>query len=157
MYTTRIAAALTIAIVLGGCATAPSHFASQAPGLAALPSTATSSEGTAEVARPAIRFDNQGREHVRVYLVDERRQWLLGRVEPGARTTLRIPDAAVADATGPVRLSVLAGDGLTGRIDGDARAATMATESLAMILTQRWAFTQTLSGGQLTWMAVRPK
>ena len=32
------------------------------------------------------------RDYVHVYLVGEKREWLLGRVEPGAIATLRIPD-----------------------------------------------------------------
>ena len=34
-----------------------------------------------------IRFDNDAREHVHVYLIGEKREWLLGRVEPGAMAT----------------------------------------------------------------------
>ncbi len=38
-----------------------------------------------------IRFDNLGRERVHVYLIGATREWVLGRVEPGAIETLRIP------------------------------------------------------------------
>jgi hypothetical protein len=41
---------------------------------------------------PSIRFDNDAREHVHVYLIGEKREWLLGRVEAGAIAMLRIPE-----------------------------------------------------------------
>ena len=43
-----------------------------------------------------VAFDNDGREHVHVYLVDGRQgQWLLGRIDPWSQETLRIPAAAL--------------------------------------------------------------
>src|SRR5688500_8032813 len=61
----------------------------------------------------AIRFDNGARKHVHVYLIGETRQWLLGRVEPGAIATLRIPEESLAENAMFVRLAVIAGEGLT--------------------------------------------
>src|SRR5688500_2924260 len=52
-----------------------------------------------EASAHTVRFDNTANEHAHVYLVAEERQWLLGRVDPGARATLRIPDAAFAAST----------------------------------------------------------
>ena len=56
-----------VTLALGGCAPSRPVLAGPAP---------------TEDHRLAIRFDNGAREHVHVYLVDERREWLLGRVEP---------------------------------------------------------------------------
>jgi hypothetical protein len=98
----------------------------------------------------AIRFDNQANDHVHVYLVGVRRQWLLGRVEPGARATLRIPEAALAEDAGSMRLAVLAGERVTLRAAGEPRAAITIAEPVAAILSRRWTFSQTLANGQLT-------
>jgi hypothetical protein len=134
-----LATTLTLALTLGGCASAPS-------------SRALDASAPTDEAPLAIRFDNQGREYVRVYLVGARREWLLGRVEPGARATLRIPDEALADDSRAMRLAVLAGGRLAVQATGEARAATMMAEPVALILAQRWTFSQSLSGGQLTWL-----
>jgi len=94
------AAALTVTLGLGACARGPARAGLDRPARAA--------------DRPlAIRFDNEGREHVHVYLVGEEREWLLGRVEPGARATLRVPNASLAGNPSFVRLAVLTGDRVT--------------------------------------------
>src|SRR5258705_6491264 len=92
-----IAAGLALTLALGGCAGNPSRGALNDPALA--------------VSRPlAIRFDNEARQYVHVYLVGENREWLLGRVEPGGRATLRIPEGAMANDTWSMRLAVLGGE-----------------------------------------------
>jgi hypothetical protein len=129
------AAALTIALALAGCAGTPSHSVSG--GLA--PSL--------ELPR-AIRFDNAARDYVHVYLVGEKREWFLGRVEIGARATLRIPDDALVDA-GPMRLAVLEGQLRTPRVTDDAGAATTLRQPIAAIVSQRWTFSPTATSQQL--------
>lgn len=94
----------------------------------------------------AINFDNGAREHVHVYLVADRRQWLLGRLEPGARATLRIPEASLAEGTGFVQLTVLTGEHLTPCAAHNSRATFTVPQPVSAILSQRWMFTQ----GQLT-------
>jgi hypothetical protein len=127
-----VAATMTIALALGACVRAPSRSV-----LPALSSIET---------RPLeIRFDNQGREHVHVYLVGAKRQWLLGRVEPGAVAMLRLPEAALADGETCARLAVLTGQGITLQAARDARVLTVAQPASA-ILSQHWRFAQ----GQLT-------
>lgn len=130
-----LATTTTAALALGACAGSPSRPA--ADGRALVPGA------------PTVRFDNEGREHVHVYLVGEQREWLLGRVEPGARATLRVPDASLAGQPGFVRLAVLTGERVTMQAARDARA-TIATTTVAQpastILSQRWTFAQ----GQLT-------
>jgi hypothetical protein len=88
-----LAATLTAALALGACARSPAR-----------PGPAARADVAAPAARPpAIRFDNGGRERVLVYLVGEQREWLLGRVEPGARATLRLPRASLAGSPGATR------------------------------------------------------
>ena len=130
------AAALTVALALAGCASTPAR---PAPGRLAL-------SGELPL---VIRFDNAAHDVVRVYLVGEKREWLLGRVEIGARATLRIPEDALAEA-GPMRLAVLEGQGRAPQGAGDSRAATTLRQPIAAILSQRWTFSQTAANEQLT-------
>ncbi len=131
-----LAAVLTVSLMLGACVSAPSRLA---------PEGSTLSDDAPVV----IRFDNDARDYVHVYLVGEQREWLLGRVEPGAHATLRLPDAALAEDAGPMRLAVLGGERVTFRVAGEAHAATTIAQLVASILTQRWTFSQSLSNGQL--------
>jgi hypothetical protein len=130
------AAAMTVAITLAGCASTQSR---------------PPSGGHAPADEPplAIRFDNAAQDYVHVYLVGERREWFLGRVEIGAGATLRIPDDALADA-GPMRLAVLEGQHRTPRVAADALAATTLRQPIGAILSQRWTFSQTTANQQLT-------
>jgi hypothetical protein len=93
-----------------------------------------------------IRFDNRAEEYVHVYLVTEQRQWLLGRVDPGAQTSLRIPDAAIAANQGFARLAVIAGQNVTLQAARDPHATFTFAEPTSALLAQRWSFAQ----GQLT-------
>ncbi len=128
-----IVAAMILTLALGACAAAPPH-------------QALDSWTPAEARPRAIRFDNDGRDYVHVYLVGERREWLLGRVEPGAVATLRIPAAALAERSGFVRLAVIAGGRTTLRAARDARAQFTIAQPASDILSQQWRFAQ----GQLT-------
>jgi hypothetical protein len=105
-------------------------------------------DGSALRERPpgAIRFDNDGRDYVHVYLVGERRQWLLGRVEPGAIATLRIPAAALARDSGPMRLAVIVGGRVSLQAARDASVRLTIAQPASHILSQEWRFAQ----GQLT-------
>ena len=99
-------------------------------------------------ARPlTIRFDNLARESVRVYLIGEKREWLLGRVEQGAIAFLRVPDAALTERSTIVRLAVLVGEPATFEAARRAGALSVAQPASA-ILSQRWRF----SRGDLTSM-----
>jgi hypothetical protein len=133
-----LAAVLTAALALGGCVSAPSRLVLDAP-------------APAGDAPPAgVRFDNDARDYVHVYLVGQRREWLLGRVEPGARATLRIPEEALAEDAGSMRLVALAGARVTQRPASEARAVITLEQPAAAILSQRWTFSQTTPTGQLT-------
>jgi hypothetical protein len=124
--------ALTVALPLGGCVTAGSRVESEVE-------SAQSDE-----LRSAIRFDNDGREYVHVYLVGLQREWLLGRVEPGARATLRIPDNALAPNAESMRLAVLVGDRVKLRAAAEPLAVITIVAPLNTILAQQWTFSQSL-------------
>jgi hypothetical protein len=128
---------MILTAALGACAGAPAR---QTPKGWAL----------AEAGPRAIRFDNDGRDYVHVYLVGERREWLLGRVEPGAIATLRIPAAALAEHSGLVQLAVIAGGRVTLRAARDPRAQLTVAQPASDIMSQQWKFVQ----GQLTSLAL---
>ena len=125
---------MAVTLVLGACAgaTARSPLDTPAPYVEA--------DGRAL----AIRFDNDARERVDVYLVGDRREWLLGRVDAGAVRTLRLPDASLS--SGFFRLAVIAGEHVTVQAARDPRAMFTISQPAAAIVSQQWKFAQ----GQLT-------
>jgi hypothetical protein len=132
-----LATALTITLAVGGCAGNTSRSALNDPAPVA--------------ARPAaIRFDNLGRQYVHVYLIGENREWLLGRVEPGAHATLRVPEGAMSDETWSMQLAVLAGDRVTMRVAAKPGASLTIAQPATQLLAQKWTFTQVLTNGQAT-------
>ncbi|MDB4877053.1 MAG: hypothetical protein JWM41_3499 [Gemmatimonadetes bacterium] len=131
-----LAAALTLALASGGCASAPSRLPLDRPSPAA-------------EAAVTVQFDNAARNYVHVYLVGEQREWLLGRVEPGARATLRIPEAALTENAGAMRLAVLEGQSISQRVAGDARASTTIKQPVGALLSLHWTFSHELATGEL--------
>ena len=97
-----------------------------------------------------IPFDNLGRDYVRVYLVSQRRQWLLGRVERGARATLRVPAEALAPAEGWLRLAVVAGGAATQRALTEPGAALGPSLPLPSLAAQKWTYSAFGDDGQVT-------
>lgn len=134
-----VSAGAIFAGALAGCAHAP------------VPAAIDVGDHAGESAASTIRFDNQGREHVHVYLVGEKREWLLGRVEPGATAMLRIPDAALADTDEFVQVAVLAGGRMTLDAAHDSRAKLSISQPASRLMSQRWRYVQ----GQLTPLWVR--
>lgn len=139
MTTPRIRAAVSLAammvltLVPGACVRTPSRPRLEAP-------------ATPESRPLAIRFDNAAREHVHVYLIGERREWLLGRVEPGAIATLRIPEASLAGGSRFVRLAVITGERMTPQAARDPRATFTVPQPASAVMSQQWKFAH----GQLT-------
>jgi hypothetical protein len=128
---------LSLALALGGCSRATAHPATELP--------------AAVAEKPAtIRFVNDGREYVHVYLVGAKREWLLGRVEPGAVAHLRVPDEALVERE-YVQLAVLPGAGGTLASARDVRTRASIPQTTSGLLSQRWAFSQ----GQLDSFALR--
>ncbi len=133
-----LAAAAAATLAVGACAGSPSRTG---------PSRAAWDESAAVRAHPpTVRFDNAANAPVHVYLVTPQREWLLGRVEAGALTTLRIPPAALAGAPGFVRLAVLEGARMTAQAARDPRAAFTIAQPASAFAIQRWTFAH----GQLT-------
>jgi len=132
-----VSIAVTMTIALGACIGASSHPAPNAS-IDALPIT--------------IRFDNTGRERVDVYLIGAKREWVLGRVEPGAIATLRIPEEALAKGSMYVRLAVIAGEPVTFEAARNPRARLSIAQPAAVILSQEWRFSQ----GELTPLPAAP-
>lgn len=131
-----LAAALTFPLAMEACASASPRATSE-PGMAS------------DDAPRTVRFDNAGREYVHVYLVGDRREWLLGRVEAGAKTTLRIPREAIAEETGIVQMAVVIGDRVSLGAKRASRLAITIPQPGVAIIGQRWTFSQTPAAGQL--------
>ena len=127
-----LTATLTITLALGACASA-SH-AGQGVGPRV--------EGRA----PELRFDNDSPEFVQVYVIDDRRQWLLGKVAPGAIAMLRVPQSSLRGAAGPIRLAVIPGARLTLEAARDPGATFTLPLSASSMMGNQWKFAQ----GQLT-------
>ena len=123
-------AALSATLALGACARGPAPIAW---------------EGAPVVAgdRTTIRFENEAETYVDVYLIGETREWWLGRVAPGARTTLRIKDVALTTTSGYVRLAVLPNAPLTVQAARDPRATLTIAQPGVSLLSQRWTFRKT--------------
>ncbi|MDQ2665474.1 MAG: hypothetical protein M3Z05_05645 [Gemmatimonadota bacterium] len=137
-----LAAALSFTMTLGACATGAPHFA-------------TDTSLSADDALRALRFDNTGREYVHVYLISEQREWLLGRVEPGARSTLRIPAEATSDDAGGMQLEVVIGEPVTFGAKRASRMAITTVQPGSDLFAQRWTFSQIPAMGQLTSLPAR--
>jgi hypothetical protein len=115
---------LTSSLALGACAPHLSPSAASAP---------------APERRATMRFENEARTHVYVYLVGEQREWLLGRVEPGARALLRVPDAALTE-TGFVRLAVIPDAPVSVAAARDPNSTFTIAQPASSIVSQQWTF-----------------
>ena len=135
----RIAAITMTALALGACARTPSRPALEAP----------APEDAVGWFPLSIRFDNDVRDYVHVYLIGDGRQWLLGRVEPGAVATLKIPEAAIGARLRFVQLAVIEGGRLTPDAAHDRRAGLTTLQPAVAVLSQKWRFSQ----GELTSLA----
>jgi hypothetical protein len=129
---------LSLALSLGACAGAPSRSAAYGA-------------SPTQAATTSFRFDNEARDHVHVYLIGQRREWLLGRVEPGSIATLQVPDDLFDSDPGMVQLAVIAGGGVSQKAALDPRAQLSIAQDASGILSHRWQLAQ----GQLTSLAVR--
>jgi hypothetical protein len=120
---------MTMTLALGACVSAPSRPVLDGP-------------ISTETHPLTIRFDNLVRKSVDVYLIGAKREWLLGRVAPGAIASLRLPDEALAEGAMMVRLAVLAGERPTFAAARHARAVLTVAQPASGILSQRWTFSQ---------------
>lgn len=129
-----IVAALGATLALGACA----------PGMSSARRAAAVVEPATD---PTIAFENEAEVYVDVYVVTDRREWRLGRVGPGARERLRIPDAAFAATSGFVRLAVIAGEPPTVQAALDPRASFTVAQPASELVLQRFSFWQRQLGG----------
>jgi hypothetical protein len=137
----RALVSMFAAFVLGACATGGGHGGN----------SAGDAERGRERPRPlAIRFDNNGRDRVHVYLVGDRREWLLGRVDPDSRTWLPLPVRSLMGEGGQLRLAVIPGQAPSLAAGRDARAVMTLVQPATAILDREWSFTH----GQL--VSMRP-
>ena len=89
-----------------------------------------------------LQFDNQATAYVDVYLVGGQLQWRLGRVLPGMRTSLRVPESVVDWATTTVQLAVIPGSQMSAQVSRDPRATVAPAQTLSELLSQLWIFRQ---------------
>jgi hypothetical protein len=126
-----VSAAFALSAALGACA----------------PTTARLEPSpSVEIPVRTIRFANDAGDYVHVYLIGERRQWLLGRVEQGAVATLRLPDDAVTKGADFMQLAVLTGERVTLQAARAPRARLTMAQPAHTIASQQWRFAQ----GELT-------
>jgi hypothetical protein len=128
-----LAASFALTILLGACAGATPRAGLEQP-------------AAAEATTPTIQFANDERDYVHVYLIGDKRQWLLGRVEQGAVATLRIPVEALAGEIGFMQLAVIAGERVTMQAARAPHAKLAIAQPATAVLSQRWRFAQ----GELT-------
>lgn len=127
----RALVALLSIISLGGCARSAVH-----------------ADGAAGVNTPreSLRFVNEGRDRIDVYLAGETRTWRIGRLEPGQARWLTVPrDIPMGDLT-RLQLVVLANAALSVDPRRDSRAVTTIKQPVGELAGARWAFWR----GQLT-------
>ena len=94
-----------------------------------------------------LQFENQATTYVDVYLASRsgHLQWRLGRVPPGFRAELRVPQSAIDQASGFVELAVIAGSPLSAEVWRDPRAVIAIAQPISQVVSQRWTFRQPAS------------
>ena len=89
-----------------------------------------------------IRFDNEATVYVDVYLVSGQFQWKLGRVPPGMRAMLRVPESAIESTMGLMRVAAIPGSLMSAQAERDPRAVFATAQAVSEVLSQRWTFRQ---------------
>lgn len=119
----------------------------------------TPADGAAAPRTVMLHFDNQATVYVDVYLIADELQWRLGRVPPGMRTSLSVPQSAIDRAPGFVQLAVIPGAQITGEARRDPQAILAVGQRLSEVLSRRWTFRQDAGAAlqlQATPLAGRP-
>ena len=140
-----LAALLVTAVGIGGCAERPRPL-TQAEYVESAESVASANE--------TLQFDNQATVYADVYLVGGQLQWRLGRVPPGFRATLRVPESAIPWTMGFVQLAVIPGSQVSAEAGRDPRAIIAAAQRMSEVVSQRWTFRQA-AGAALQLQATR--
>jgi hypothetical protein len=89
-----------------------------------------------------MQFRNDAMVSVDVYLISAQFQWRLGRVPPGMRAVLRVPESAIESAMGVVRVAVIPGSQMSAQADRDPRVVFAIAQPVSAVLSQRWTFRQ---------------
>lgn len=102
------------------------------------------SPGAKSAGRPepsaTITFHNQGHDRIQVYLVAEKQEWLIGRLEPLQTAHLALPQFGFASAPLGVALVVLPGWSGGQRPRLDPRAAVSNDEVSDNLPGEEWIF-----------------
>ena len=122
IVTTRCFFLVLIGIPLVACA--PQHRAPAAP----QPQAGT------------ITFRNSGRDRIQVYLIGERENWLLGRLDPLETARLRLPAGSFAVTAEAVVLAVLPGWSRSLEPRADRRATMSIAERGTELAGEEWLF-----------------
>jgi len=99
-----------------------------------------------------ITFHNQGRDRIQVYLIGDKEDWLLGRLESLETAHLRLPESVSAAADGSVVLAVLPGWSRVLAPRVDRRAVLSMRERGGDLPGEEWSFVN----GQLLGPMQRP-
>jgi hypothetical protein len=89
-----------------------------------------------------MQFRNDAMVSVDVYLISAQFQWRLGRVPPGIRAVLRVPESAIESAMGVVRVAVIPGSQMSAQANRDPRVVFAIAQPVSAVLSQRWTFRQ---------------
>jgi len=137
-----LTAVFVVLLWVGACA-GPQHLATRSEGVTAPERTAGTATAATDESRPdVLQFDNQATVYADVYLVGHEIQWRLGRVPPGMRVKLRVPESAIQWTVGFLQLAVIPGSALSAEASRDPRAVIGIAQPPREVLSQRWTFRQ---------------
>jgi hypothetical protein len=99
---------------------------------------------TNESRTDTLQFDNLATIYVDVYLacVSRELQWRLGRVLPGMRVRLRVPESVIDQRCGLVQVAVIPGSQMAAEAWLDPQAIIATAQPMSEVLSQRWTFRQ---------------
>jgi hypothetical protein len=87
-----------------------------------------------------IIFQNRSPERIQVYLIGEKQDWLLGRLDPMETARLRLPPSAWGESREAVVLAVLPGWTKSLAPRSDRRAAVSIAEIGSNLPGEHWSF-----------------
>jgi hypothetical protein len=134
-----VSVALLLVVTLGAGACAGRQHAAPP---AVQDAEQSASDVNAELQTDRLQFDNQATVYVDVYLVGGQLQWRLGRVQPGDRAMLRVPESALPWTLGFVQLAVIPGSQMAAEAWRDPRAVLAIAQPMSEVLSHRWTFRQ---------------
>jgi hypothetical protein len=100
---------------------------------------------SASILSETIIFQNRGPDRIQVYLIGQRQDWLLGRLDPMETARLRLPAASWGESRESVMLAVLPGWTKSLAPRSDRRATLSIAEIASNLPGAHWSF----ANGQL--------